>query len=230
MNSSNEADKRSAALRAVEHVQSGMVLGLGSGSTARHATEAIGRRLREGSLTRITAVPTSNDTAVLAQGLGIPLIDLSADGVDLAIDGMDEVTPYLDAIKGLGGALTREKIVATGAKTFVLVGDGRKRVERLGERSPVPVEILPFGWRHTLRLLEELGTHPELRSLDGSPVRTDNGNLIIDCRISVEIDPEELALGLSRQPGVVEHGLFLGLADLAYVAEQGEISLLRREA
>ena len=225
----SEADKKAAALRAVDHVASGMVVGLGSGSTASYVIEAIGLRLRQGALSGVIGVPTSEATAALARDHGIPLVDLKAEGVVVAIDGMDEVTPNLDAVKGLGGALTREKIVAASADTFILVGDGSKRVARLGERAPVPVEVIPFGWHRTRSQLATLGTEPTLRLRDGDPVRSDNGNYIIDCGISPSDDPNRLASALSMLPGVVDHGLFLGMADLAYVADGGQVRVLRRE-
>ena len=142
---SAEALKKQAALEAIKHVKAGMTLGLGTGSTARYATIGIGEMLQRGELQDIRAAVTSLDTARLAQEGGIPLIELGAEGVDLAIDGMDEVTDTLDVIKGLGGALLREKIVEARARTFILIGDVSKRVSYLGEKAPVPTEVLEFG-------------------------------------------------------------------------------------
>jgi ribose 5-phosphate isomerase A len=195
-----------------------MLLGLGTGSTAEFVTRGVGARLRDGRLEDVHAVPTSEATRALAEALGIPLVDLPADGVDLAIDGMDEVTPALDAIKGLGGALLREKIVAASANRFVLIGDDRKPVARLGERAPVPVELLPFGYRRTVARLGALDVRPTLRLDGGRPFVTDNGNWIVDCAFAPERDAHELARGIEAVPGVLGHGFFFGLATLALIA------------
>lgn len=213
-----EARKREAALRALALVSSGTTVGLGSGSTTRYFVEGLGARLRTGELRDVAGVPTSEETAALARRHGVPLTELGEDGVDLGVDGMDEVTPALDVIKGLGGALAREKIVAASARRFVLIGDDRKRVARLGERAPVPVEVLPFGARHTAERLRQLGARPQLRQRDGAPYRTDNDNLVLDCRFPDGFEPAALAGRLAALPGVVEHGLFLGMASAAFVA------------
>ena len=210
--------KEQAALKALEHVQSGMTLGLGTGSTAKYLIQALGQRLVEGELKDIAAVPTSEATAEMARELGIPLQDLGASGVDVAIDGMDEVTDTLDAIKGLGGALAREKVVAARAERFVLIGDETKRVERLGEKAPVPVEVLPFGWRAAQADLERLGCEAVLRKREGDAVKSDNDNLLIDCHFAEPFSAREVALSMSVIPGVLEHGLFLGLAQFAFIA------------
>jgi len=226
---SAEAQKKQAALRAVEHVQNGMTLGLGTGSTARYATEAVGEKVRAGELTDLRAVPTSLATAALAEHLGIPLIELDERGVDLAIDGMDEVTDDLDAIKGLGGALMREKIVEARAHTLILVGDASKRVRHLGERAPVPVEVLPFGWQAAVRDLERLGCRPEPRVDEtGALSSSDNGNYLIDCHFRAPFNPSDVAAAMSAVPGVLGHGLFLGLASLAYIATDTGTEELRR--
>lgn len=225
-----EAKKRAAAERALELVESGMVVGLGTGSTARYVTLGIARRLAEGALERVQAVPTSEDTRALAEREGIPLIELPPHGVDLGIDGMDEVTADLDAIKGLGGALLREKIVAMSAKRFVLIGDDRKPVTRLGERSPVPVEILPFGRSRTLWQLQDLGIRPTLRQENDTPFLTDNGNMIADCALEPGIDTRRLAAELVSIPGVLEHGLFLGIAVAAYIATDAGVQVMTGRA
>ncbi len=222
--------KREAALRALELVESGMLLGLGSGSTSAYFIRALGERLASGELHDVRGVATSRDSERLAQELGIPLVELEAEGVELAVDGMDEVTAGLDAIKGLGGALAREKIVAASARRFVLIGDERKRVARLGERSPVPVEVLAFGWRRTRAALERLGAVPAVRSARAEPYRTDNGNLILDCTFDHAFDPYELDLRIRRLPGVVEHGLFLHMAERAFIAGEREVVELVRGA
>lgn len=206
-----------------------MILGLGSGSTARYVTLGLGERLGDGRLERIRGVPTSRATEALAREVGIPLVDLPASGVDLAIDGMDEVDPRLDAVKGLGGALLREKIVAESASRFVLVGDDRKTVARLGELSPVPVEILDFGHARTLELLRALGLDPELRMDGGETFHTDNGNPVADCRFAPGTDAAALAADLEGVPGVLGHGLFVGLAHAAYIASDESVQTLSRE-
>ena len=225
---SAEALKKRAALEAVKHVRSGMTLGLGTGSTARYATVAIGEMLSGGELKDIRAAVTSIETARLAREGGIPVIELGAEGVDLAIDGMDEVTDNLDVIKGLGGALLREKIVEARARTFILIGDVSKRVGHLGEKAPVPTEVLEFGSSSAQRDLGALGCRPVLRERDGKPVRSDNGNLLLDCHFDAPFDPNEIAAAMSQIPGVLEHGLFLGMANLAYIADGERVLRLER--
>lgn len=219
--------KRDAALRAAALVESGMVLGLGTGSTARHFVAEVGRLLADGTVRDLRCVPTSAATEAQATALGIPIVDLPETGVDLAVDGMDEYDDALDAIKGHGGALVREKIVAASATTFVLIGDGSKHVTRLGERMSLPVEVVVFGWRRTAAVLAELGATPVLRG-GRQPFVSDNGNHILDCAFASGYEPAELARSLSQVPGVVEHGLFLGLADRAFVATAASTTELRR--
>jgi ribose 5-phosphate isomerase A len=213
--------KRQAALAALVHVRSGMRVGLGSGSTASHMVRELGRRLAAGELRGVRGVPTSGRTENLAREVGVPLVELGADGVDVAIDGMDEVDPRLDAIKGLGGALVREKIVAAAARVFVLIGDAGKPVARLGERAPVPVEVLAFGWRRTEARLRDLGADPQLRVRNGTTFATDNGNLVLDCSLPAAFDAaavRRFAAAVDGVPGVLGHGLFLGLASRVYLA------------
>lgn len=226
----NDGRKRAAARAALALVEDGMTLGLGTGSTAYWFVAGVAERLREGSLRRVRGVPTSEATARQAREAGIELVDLPAAGVDLAVDGMDELAPSLDAVKGLGGALLREKVVASSARRFVLIGDESKLVSRLGERAPVPVEVVPFGLARTRLLLERLGAEARPRPAGGSLFVTDNGNHVVDCRFEAPFDPEELAAELSSLPGVVEHGLFLGLADLAFVAGAGGVRRLEAAA
>ncbi len=216
---SAEALKEQAAKEAIKHVKSGMTLGLGTGSTARYATFGIGEMLKHGDIKDIRAAVTSVETERLARERGIPVVELGAEGVDLAIDGMDEVTDNLDVIKGLGGALLREKIVEARARTFILIGDVSKRVGYLGEKAPVPTEVLEFGFGAAQKDLQALGCRPVLRERDGKPVRSDNGNLLLDCYFGAPFDPNEIAAAMSRVPGVLEHGLFLGMANLAYIAD-----------
>lgn len=220
--------KTAAAEAACGEVESGMLLGLGSGSTAHAFLLALGRRLEAGELRDVRGVPTSRATEKAARRLGIPLIDLPAGGVDLAVDGMDEVDPALDAIKGLGGALLREKVVAESARRFVLIGDDGKRVERLGERSPLPVEVLAFGVVRTAERLRDLGLEPRLRGGELEPFLSDNGHPILDCTVPAGLDVPRLACELERVPGVLGHGLFLDLAQTAYLAGDGGARRLER--
>lgn len=208
--------KQQAALEAVKFVRSGMVVGLGTGSTAGYAVLELGRRLREGELSDVVAVPTSEATARLAQSQGIPLVELEARGVDLAIDGADEIAPDLSLIKGLGGALLREKIVEANARQFIVVADHSKKVGQLG-RGVVPVEIVRFGYRATLQALGRMGK-ATLRMNGEEFFCSDGGNLIVDLDCGPIPKPKDLEVELKRIPGVVESGLFIGLATLAIVA------------
>lgn len=222
-----DALKRAAALAAVQLVQSGMTVGLGTGSTAVHAVVELGRLLAAGELSDIRAVPTSLQTQEQALAAGIPLVELGADGVDIAIDGCDEVDAELRAIKGLGGALTREKIVAASARRFVLIADYSKEVEQLGLNTPIPVEVVPFGWQRTAQLLTGLAGSVTLRG-EGTPVFTDNGNLILDVLLGEPFDPVTLDAKLKLLPGVVEHGLFVTEASIAFIASPAGVKRLER--
>lgn len=205
--------KRAAALKALGVVRSGMVLGLGTGSTARFAVEEIGRRLREGVLQNIVGVPTSVTTREQATALGIPLTTLEEHpSLDLTIDGADEVDPQGNLIKGHGNALLWEKIVAAASKQLVIVIDAAKLVPRLGATRALPVEVVRFGWKTHEPAIRELGAEPTLkRDAAGEPVRTDEGHYIIHCAFPGGIaDPEAVERALKRRPGVVETGLFLG--------------------
>jgi ribose 5-phosphate isomerase A len=205
-----------AARRAVDLVRDGMLLGLGSGATAGAAVRDIGQRLAAGRLSRITGIPTSDVTRDLARELGVPLTDLSANSpIDLTIDGADEVSPTGDLIKGLGGALVREKIVAVHSRRLIIVVDQAKLVRRLGERAPLPVVVVPFGWSTHLDFLRRLGADPVLRTRprDETPFVTNDGHYILDAWFRGGIDdPPALADALARRTGVVETGLFLGMA------------------
>jgi ribose 5-phosphate isomerase A len=223
--------KRTAAERAVDLVESGMVLGLGHGSTARLAVEEIGRRWQAGRLRDIVGVPTSEETRAQAERLGIPLATLAErPDLDLAIDGADEVDPDLNLIKGLGGALLREKIVEIAARRFAVIVDDSKLVQRLGTRGPLPVEVTRFAWEVHVRWLESLGCRAGLRrEADGSPFVTDNGNYIVHCTFPDGIhDPAGLGRTLIQRPGILEHGLFLGMATEVVVAGQGGVRFIRR--
>lgn len=213
--------KALAGRHAAWKVASGMRLGLGTGSTMRYVLEALAERLREGSLVDILGVPTSSATERQCQQLGIPLTSLEmCPTLDLAIDGADEIAPTLDLIKGLGGALLREKIVARASKAFLVVADASKQVDRLGTRCPLPVEVIPFGWNTVIPFLEQLGANPTLRlGTDQQPYSTDNRNLILDCTFPAGIpDPHTLAQQLDSHPVVMGHGLFLGMATAAVIA------------
>jgi ribose 5-phosphate isomerase A len=191
-----------------------MTVGLGSGSTALLAVEALARRVAEGSLADVVGIPTSRVTADFARARGLTLTDLERRPVvDLAIDGADEVAPDGGLLKGAGGALVREKIVASAALRFVVVVDESKRVDRLGERMPLPVAVDPFGWSTHLRGVRGMGADPLLRRhASGRPYSTDDGHFILDCRFPSGIeDPEAVARELKSRPGVIETGLFLGL-------------------
>ncbi len=207
--------KRRAAEQAVTQVASGMVVGLGTGSTAAFAVQAIGSRLARGDLRDIVGIPTSNRTRQLALECGIPLTTLNEQpSVDLTIDGADEVDPHGNLIKGGGGALLWEKIVATATQTYLIVVDRSKLVPMLGRRVPLPVEVMPFGWRTHLETARALGAEPVLRMRDDAePFVSDGGHYILDCRFAEGIpDPHLVDRELRARPGVVETGLFLGMA------------------
>jgi ribose 5-phosphate isomerase A len=215
--------RRNVGLAGAALVRSGMVVGLGTGSTAAFAIEELGRRVRDEKLA-ITGVPTSWSAAELARKAGIDVRALNdVAGVDLALDGADEVGPHLELIKGGGAAHTLEKIVATAAARFVVLVDGSKLVKRLGEKWPVPVEVLAVALRPVERALAKLGAVVDVRKGGGKdgPVVTDHGNLVVDAKFGGIDDPAGLARALDSIPGVVEHGLFVGLADEALVGSAG---------
>lgn len=223
--------KRAAAREALASVESGMAVGLGTGSTVRHLVDLLADALDEGALSDIVAVPTSFRTERQARERRIPLIELAdRPALDLTIDGADEVSPELDLIKGLGGALVREKIVAQASRRFVVICDGSKLVERLGTRSPLPVEIVDWAIDAQARFLESTGAVVTLRTgADGEPVRSDNGNVFLDCAYSDGIgDAEALERALLYRAGIVDSGLFLGMADAVVVASDDGTRTLRR--
>jgi ribose 5-phosphate isomerase A len=205
------------AFAAADLVAPGMLVGLGTGSTADAVTRELGRRVSDGLV--FTAVPSSARTETLARGLGIPLTTLDEiSRLDLGIDGADEIDPALDAIKGRGGALLREKLVALSCDDYVLVATTEKSVDQLGARTPLPVEVVVFGWRQTAMRLASLGIAPEPRTAGDEPARpwvTDNGGIILDCATGPIADPFRLSAAVKAVPGVVEHGLFLGIARAA---------------
>lgn len=208
--------KQAAAEKALELVQDGMLVGLGSGSTARYFTEGVGRLVAGGMTVR--GVPTSRATAELAAELGIPIVTELIGQIDLAVDGADEVDPALNLIKGRGGAMAREKLVAAAAKRFVVVVDDSKLVKQLGV-GLLPVEVLPFLWRSTAERLASLGVSLVVRGGEETPFVTDNGNLILDVTVEGGIkDPAAFGVELKKITGVVEHGLFVGMTDTVIVA------------
>ena len=230
MNHTLESFKQQAAEQALTYVQSGMRLGLGSGTTARYVVEGLAARLRDGRLHTIVGVPTSDATAALARSLGVPLATLDEQPLlDIDIDGADEISPQLDLVKGLGGALLREKIVAAAASQFIVIGDSRKQVTTLGTHAPLPVEVIGFGLRPAERHLRALGCEPALRlTASGPPFITDEGNYILDCRFTSISKPAELSNAIRAISGVVDHGLFIGMATRAIIAgENGLIEIER---
>ena len=219
--------KRAAALRAIEEVEDGMVVGLGTGSTAGFVVEGLAARLADGL--RVVGIPTSERTAAHARRLGIPIATFAErQRLDLTIDGADEVQlDTLDLIKGLGGALLREKIVAAASDRLVIVVDQEKLVERLGEHTPVPVEVTQFGWQATAVALARLGCVPERRYLAGEqPYVTDGGNYILDCRFGPLADPAAIERQIAMTVGTVESGLFVGRTSIAVVASMTGVEVL----
>jgi ribose 5-phosphate isomerase A len=228
-----EAQKRAAAAHAVTFVRPGMRLGLGTGSTARHFIELLAERVRSGL--NVSAVPTSQATQAQAERLGIALTTLDeTPELDLTVDGADEIAPDLSLIKGGGGALLREKIVAAASARMVVIADESKWVDTLG-RFPLPIEIVPFGSTVTRRTIESVATEagcpgpaPLRRTQDGHAFVTDGGHWLIDAQLQRIADPLALAAGLSAIPGVVEHGLFIGLARTAIIASPSGVRVVER--
>jgi ribose 5-phosphate isomerase A len=223
--------KQQAGKRAADFVESGMVLALGTGSTTAYAIDEIGRKLNSGELENIVGIPTSKRTAAQAERLGIPLASLVEHPVlDLAIDGADEVDPDLNLIKGLGGALLREKIVEIRAQRFAVVIDESKLVDRLGTKAPLPVEVTQFSWQAHANWLAGLGCRAELRrEADGQLFITDNGNYIIHCTFYGGIpDPIALDQTLNQQPGILGTGLFLGMASEVVIAGKDGVRVITR--
>lgn len=227
-----EALKRQAAERAAELIEDGMVIGLGTGSTARHVLEVLAERRQAGALQEVVGVPTSRATERRARELGVPLTTLDErPRIDLTLDGADEIDPRLDLIKGRGGALLWEKIVATASQRLVIVADDHKLVERLGEQVPLPVEVVPFGWRTHLDFIHRLGAEIHLRAAAaGLPVMTDGGHYLLDCQFAEGVrDPVRLERELRGRVGIVETGLFLGLAEAAIIAGADGVRVMHRE-
>lgn len=217
------------AQRAADEVRPGMLAGLGSGTTAEAFVEELGRRVAAGL--RFTGVATSLRTRSLAESLGIPIMPLDeVETLDLGIDGADEIAPDLDVVKGRGGALLYEKLVAVRARRYVIIAASEKLVTRLGTRMPLPVEVIPYGWAHSARTLEPLGLRPVLRmAANGQPFVTDGGHYIVDCATGPIADPAALAREIKALTGIVDHGLFVGLASAAMtIDEAGGIAVRER--
>ena len=221
--------KKQAGETAAQLVESGMVIGLGTGSTAIFATRRIAQRLQSGELSDISAIPTSLATEAAARELGLPLSTLERHPrVDLTIDGADEVDPAFNVIKGGGGALLREKIVAQASERLVIVVDESKLSEQLGANWAVPVEVFPFGWHSQAAYLRGLGADAVLRKNGADPFQTDQGNLILDCDFGLIRDPAALDKELQARAGIAEHGLFIDMARDVIVADARGIRHLRK--
>ena len=218
----NESEKELAGRAAAQLVGDGNIVGLGTGSTAYFAVIALGERVKSGL--KITGIPTSNATAELARAVGISLTTLDQHPViDIVIDGADEIDPHLNLIKGGGGALLREKVIAAASNKMVVIADSGKVVEHLG-KFPLPVEIISFARAVVERKIQSLGASTKIRMRpDGSPYITDNGNPILDCSFGTIEDPPALSRTLSNIPGVVEHGLFIGLASTALIGKENSV-------
>lgn len=224
-------EKRLAAERAVTLIESGMVVGLGGGTTAAFAVARLAELVRIGTLRAITCVPCADRVGARARALGLSVVSLADQpAVDLTIDGADEVDAAFGMIKGLGGALLREKMVAQASEREVIVVDAGKLSPRLGTRGMLPVEVFAFARRSTEEFLRDIGARPEWREVDGKPWRTDEGNLIADCHVGPIADAAALAAALDARAGVAGHGLFLGLATDVLVGDGTEVRHLRTAA
>jgi len=225
--SSAESEKELVARASLRFVNDGMIVGLGTGSTATHVIRLLGERVRAGL--KISGIPTSQHVGQLAEGLGITLATLDDHPlIDITIDGADEFNPNLDLIKGGGGALLREKIVASASRRLVIVTDSSKQVAVLG-KFPLPVEVIPFAQSLVARRISALGASSTLRrTADGAPFVTDEGHHILDCHFGEIANPPALARSLSDMPGIVEHGLFIGMATSVLMARGGEVTEYHR--
>jgi ribose 5-phosphate isomerase A len=227
-----EKAKKNAALEATKNVKNGFKIGLGSGSTAAYAIEEIGKRIKKEKL-HVQGVPTSYQAFMLAVQHGIPATTLEEQPtLDLTIDGADQIDPELNLIKGMGGALAREKIVASASKKLIIIADQNKKVKTLGENNhPVPLETLPFAASLVMRRIKEIGGKPVLREgkMKVGPVITDNGNVIIDANFGLVHDSTELEHKLKSIPGILETGLFVQMAQIAYVGYQSKVETLIRK-
>ncbi len=221
-----DEQKQAAAAAAVEYIKNGMVVGLGTGSTAAKMVDLVGEKVKNGL--EIIAVPTSEATAKQARSLGIKVVGFEeVKIIDLTIDGTDEVDPDMRLIKGGGGAHLREKIVASLSDQMIVIAENKKMVDQLGAFK-LPVEVIPFAAEALIPKMEALGCEPSLRMKDGKHFHTDEGNLIIDCAFGQIENPEDLALTLSLMPGVVEHGLFIDFADIVLIGTEGGVQKFNR--
>ena len=221
--------KELAAAEAVRYVEDGMVVGLGSGSTASIAIRLIGDKVKAEEL-EIVGVPTSKTSDLLGRAVGIKIVDLDDHPtVDLTIDGADEIDPKLNLIKGLGGALVREKIVAAASVVEIIVADESKSVDYLGQKAPLPVEVVKFSFKTTMRRLTALGCRPVLRMAADGPFTTDNGNYIVDCRFERIDNPASVETTINNIPGVVDNGLFVGRASKAMIGTKDGVRILERQ-
>jgi len=227
-----EKAKKNAALEATKNVKNGFKIGLGSGSTAAYAIEEIGKRIKKEKL-HVQGVPTSYQAFMLAVQHGIPATTLEErPTLDLTIDGADQIDPELNLIKGMGGALAREKIVASASKKLIIIADQNKKVKTLGENNhPVPLEALPFAAPLVMRRIKEIGGKPVLREgkMKVGPVITDNGNVIIDANFGLVHEPAELEHKLKSIPGILDTGLFVQMAQIAYIGKQSSVEKLTRK-
>lgn len=223
-----EEMKKLAAEKAVEYIEDGMIVGLGTGSTVEYALKKLGEMVKEGL--KIQGIPTSLRTKKSATNYGIPLTDLKEHTeIDVTIDGADEVDSNLYLIKGGGGALTREKIIAYHSKKVIIIIDETKVTKRLGVDFALPVEVIKYGWNATMKTLEDLGCTPELRTITGEPYITDNQNYIIDCDFGKIDEPEVLEKDINSIPGVVENGLFIDLVSEVIVGSKQGIMTLEKQ-
>jgi ribose 5-phosphate isomerase A len=221
--------KQAAAIEAVKMVMDGQVVGLGSGSTAELFIIELGKRVQNECLD-IIGIPTSKKSEAIGRDAGISISTLEEhDAIDITVDGADEVDPNLDLIKGLGGALLREKIVAAATQKEVIVVDESKLVHQLGTKSPLPVEVVQFSHVHTAKNIAKIGCRPVLRMRESSPYVTDNGNYILDCSFKGIEDPKKLDVVLHSTPGVVETGLFLGMANTVIIGAPTGIRVMKRK-
>ncbi len=214
------------AARALDFVRDGTVVGLGSGRAASAFVRALAAQVTQGRAVR--GVPTSESTARLARELGVPLVGLGEESIDVTVDGADEVDPALNLIKGYGGAMVRERIVAAASRRQIILVEADKLVPVLGSRGRLPLEVLPFALPLTLERLRRRGLGASVRSVDGRPAASDNGNAIVDCAVAPIADPVALERELRAIPGVIDTGLFLGTADTVLIAEGGGVRELKR--
>ena len=227
---SSDLAKKNAGRKALELVDDGMIVGLGTGSTTRHFVQGLGERVADGL--KIRGIPSSITTETLARSVGIPLVGLDeVTTVDITVDGADEIDPSFHLVKGGGGALLREKILARCSARLVIIADGSKRVDRLGAAFPIPVEVVPFGLGPARRGLEALGATVTIRGSEALPFQTDNHNYILDAKFAeAGADPAALDRAINDLPGVVDNGLFVGMADTVIIGSGDGAAVQERPA